>query len=353
MIFPEQRREQWNKFVSASAYGDVLQCWEWGELKARTGWQPLPIAIQRQGEIVAACLVLKRTIPLMGGCLFYAHRGPIVDFSDESVWTELLSEIRQLAQEHKAVAFKVEPAIPVDNQRVIGALKGAGFRGRAPHAGFGATQPRCVMKLDIMPDPEDLIMAFKPKTRYNIRLAGRKGVVVSADCTRDDIADFYRILRVTAQRDGFMVRDISYFYDIWDLIIQRDLGRMFLAYVGEELIAGTIAFVLGEQAWYVYGASSDRHREKMPNYLLQWEMMNWARARGCRVFDMRGVAREIDGVPQRELGGLNRFKRGFGAHYVEYIGDWDLVVRPMWYKLFTTSEPILRSLRKAGARLRR
>ena len=352
MIVPEQRREEWNNFVAASAYGDVLQCWEWGELKARTGWQSLPIAVEREGEIAATCLVLRRPIPLVGGCLLYAPRGPIVDFDDKSVWTELLSEIRQLAQEHKAMAFKIDPAIPAEAQDVVTTLQAAGFRSCGQVGALGGTQPRYVMKADISPEPDDLMAAFKPKTRYNIRLAARKGVVVSADCTRGNVADFYHILQITAQRDGFMVRDISYFYDIWDLIIQQDLGQMFLAYVGEELVAGTIAFILGEQAWYVYGASSNRHREKMPNHLLQWEMIKWARARGCHTFDMRGVAREIDGVPQGELAGLNRFKRGFAAEYVEYIGEWDLVFRPLWYRLFTTGEPMLRRLRKAGARRR-
>lgn len=353
MIFPEQRREEWNKFVAASDYGSVLQCWEWGELKARTGWQPLPVAVERNGQIAAACLVLRRTIPVLGGCLFYAPRGPIVDFTDEPLWRELLAEIRQLADRHKAVAFKIDPAICVQHQQVAVALQEAGFRPR-PHVGeLGGTQPRYVMKVDISPDPDDLIMEFKSKTRYNIRLAGRRGVVVTADCTRDDIVEFYRMLQITAQRDGFVVRDISYFYDLWDLIIQRNLGRMFLAYVGEELVGGTIAFVLGHQIWYVYGASGNRHREKMPNYALQWEMLQWARVRGCQVFDMRGVAREIEGVAQGKLAGLNRFKRGFAARYVEYIGEWDLVFRPVWYKLFTAGRPILRSLRKIGARLTR
>ena len=348
MIIPEQRREEWNEFVAASPYGDVLQCWEWGELKARTGWQPLPVAVEREGELVAACLVLRRAVPLIGGCLLYAPRGPIVDFSNESAFQELLTEIHRLACKHKALALRIEPAVPVDHQQVIQTLQAAGFRAHDADGGFGGVQPRYVMKVDISAEPEDLIARFKSKTRYNIRLASRKGLAVARASAREDVAEFHKILKITARRDGFVVRDISYFYDMWDIIIQRGLGQMFLVYVDQELISGAIAFVLGHQAWYVYGASSNRHREKMPNHLLQWEMIKWAQAQGCRVYDMRGVAREIDGVPQGEVAGLNRFKRGFAAEYVEYIGDWDLVFRPVWYKLFTTGEPLLRSLRKIG-----
>ena len=353
MVFPEQRREQWNEFIAASPCGDVLQCWEWGELKARTGWQPLPIAVERQGELVAACLVLKRTVPLMGGCLLYAPRGPIVDFSDESAWQQLLAELRQIAREHKALACKIEPAIPVQQRDVIRTLQAAGFQRSHRKRELGGVQPCFVMKLDMTPEPEELMARFKSKARYNIRLAARKGVTIVSDCTRDHIAEFHRILQITAQRDGFLVRALSYFCDIWDFIIERDRGRMFLAYVDGEMVAGSIAFVLGHQAWYVYGASSNRHREKMPNHLLQWEMMMWARQRGCRVYDMRGVAREVDGVPQGELAGLNRFKQGFAAQYVEYIGDWDLVFRPTWYKLLANGEPMLKRLRKMGRQMRR
>lgn len=353
MIFPEQRREEWNQFVAACEHGDVLQCWEWGELKARTGWQPLPIAVERDAKLVAACLALKRTVPLIGGCLLYAPRGPIVDFGDQSAWQELLSEIRQVAREHKAVAFKIDPAIPVPQQEAVRTLRAAGFRPCRHKGELGGIQPCYVMKLDISAEADELLARFKSKTRYNIRLATRKGVTVTSDATRDDIADFYQILQMTAQRDGFMVRDISYFYDLWDLIIQRGLGRLFLAHVDAELVAGTIAFVLGHQAWYIYGASSNHHREKMPNHLLQWEMMKWAGAQGCRVYDMRGVGREVTGVTQGKLAGLNRFKRGFAAEYVEYIGDWDLVLQPVWYKLFAVGEPMFRSLRKMRGRLQR
>ena len=352
MIIPEERRAEWNDFVAASPHGNVLQCWEWGKLKARTGWEPLPIAVTESDRIVGACLVLKRTAPLVGGCLFYAPRGPIVDFADESIWARLLEELREAAETHKAMALKIDPAIRADRADVVAALKRAGFRPTGPHGDLGGVQPRYVMKVDISGDIDSLLTQFKSKTRYNIRLAERRGVEVRSECRREDVAAFYEILRLTAQRDGFVVREMSYFYDLWDMIIAPGLGQMFLAYVGDELVAGTLGFTLGEQAWYVYGASSDRHRNLMPNYLLQWRMIQWAKERGCTVFDMRGVARETDAKPQGNLAGLNRFKQGFAARYVEYIGEWDLVFRPAAYHLLNLVQPIAQAAGKFKVRLR-
>ncbi len=350
MIIEEDRREEWNEFVARCPHGDLLQCWEWGELKQRTGWQPLPVAATEDGRIVAACLMLKRSLPLIGGCLLYAPRGPILDFSDEAVWAKLLKEIRQVATAHRAMALKIDPAISTDDSQVISTLLASGFRPAASRTDLGGIQPRYVMKVDISGDLDDLMADFKPKTRYNIRLAQRKGVTTRCG-QREDIADFYRILEITAQRDGFTIRNISYYYDIWELIIARGLSEMFLAYVGDELVAGAIAFRLGPQAWYVYGASSNRHRNLMPNYLLQWRMMQWAKQCGCTVYDMRGVAPEVDGEAQGELAGLNRFKQGFAAQYVEYIGEWDLVFRPGLYRLYNIAQPLVKHIRSSAAGL--
>jgi len=350
MIIEEDRRDEWNEFVTGCPHGTVLQCWEWGELKQHTGWEPLPVAATENGHIVATCLILKRRLPLIGGCLLYAPRGPILDFTNEAAWNDLFGEIREIAKAHRAMVLKIDPAVASSRADVLTILKQDGFQPARGNQNFGGIQPRYVMKVDISGELEEVMADFKSKTRYNIRLAERRGVT-TRDGQREDVDDFYRILETTAQRDGFAIRDISYYYDIWDLIISRDLGKMFLAYVEEKLVAGTIAFTVGHQAWYVYGASSNHHRNLMPNYLLQWRMMQWAKQRGCTVYDMRGVACEVEGEAQGELTGLNRFKRGFTAQYVEYIGEWDLVFRPGLYRLFNIVQPLVKRIRMSASDL--
>jgi lipid II:glycine glycyltransferase (peptidoglycan interpeptide bridge formation enzyme) len=340
MIVTPERRTEWNQLVAACPHGDVLQCWEWGELKARTGWTPLPVAVERAGRLAAGCLLLKRPVP--GGLsLLYAPRGPIVDLAQPDLWAELAAEMRAVARRERAIVLKIDPAIP-GSAGFQPALGAAGFRPTTSLEAVGGTQPRQVMKLDISPSEEELLESFAPKWRYNIRLAERKGVVVSDQVTREDLPAWYEVLKVTAKRDGFTVRALSYFQDLWDLIIAPGLGRMWLARSDGQVIAGTLAFCLPPQCWYVYGASSNEHRNLMPNHALQWAMMQWAKSQACSVYDFRGVAPEIDGEPQGHLAGLNRFKRGFGAQYVEYLGDWDLVLQPAAYWAFQKALPRVR-----------
>lgn len=352
MLVDAADRDIWNRFVAQAPLGDVLQCWEWGELKSRTGWEPLHFAAPGEGGLAAAALVLKRALPRTGRSLMYCPRGPVTRDGSTTGLAELVGEIRQHARRSGAIALIIDPAMPLGADGWEKALRDLGFRPPGEHAaGFGATQPRAVMKVDISPEPEDLLASFHSKWRYNIRYAERKGVRVRSDCSREDVDVFYEILRVTAERDGFGVRSRGYFQAMWDLVIEQGLGRLFMGYAGEEPVCGAICFALGNQAWYVYGASSNEHRELMPNHLMQWQMMLWAKSRGCTVYDMRGVSPEVDGEPiVPHLAGLNRFKAGFGAEYVEYLGDWTQVFSPTWYFLFQRVLPLARKALGRGAR---
>ncbi len=339
--------QQWRDFVAGAPTGDVLQCMEWGELKARTGWQPYTVAVTDGGRIVAGAMALKRPAPL-GRSLIYCPRGPVADPSDVAAFGCLMDGLREFAREHRAILLKIDP--PISGELAATAFREDGLR-PAPvkDEGFGGTQPRAVMKTGPLEDDETLLMRFKPKTRYNIRLAERKGVQVTGGATRDDLGEFYALLQETAVRDGFSVRDFQYFSDLWDCIIDRGLGRLFLARHEGKLLSGAINFILGRQCWYVYGASSAELRKLMPNHLLQWRMMQWARDQGCEVYDFRGVALDRPGAGEH-LAGLARFKAGFAAEYVEYVGEWDLPLSALLCGAFYLLEP---RLRKARLKLRR
>jgi peptidoglycan pentaglycine glycine transferase (the first glycine) len=350
MVLTPDRRQEWDDFVAACPHGDVLQCWEWGELKSRTGWGMLPVAVERSGAIVAGAMVLARRMPLGGRCLLYAPRGPIVDFADREAWECLVRELRAVACERGGMALKVDPAVVAgEGEAARAALARAGFRASGEAGHFGGVQPRQVMKVDLTPSEDELLASFKNKWRYNIRLAQKHGVEVTDECGAAEMAEFYDLLVETARRDGFTIRGRSYFDDIWELLGGRGLARMFMARYEGTLLSATLAFVLGKQCWYVYGASSNSHREVMPNHLIQWEMMRWAKGRGCTVYDMRGVAPEGPGSGEEGLSGLNRFKRGFGAQYVEYVGEYDLVVKPVWYRMYKAAEKVRTARRRRKA----
>ena len=335
-------RAAFDAFVAASPAGDLLQSWEWGEIKRSSGWAPARYLAEDDGEIVAAASVL-RTRPLKGAPpLLYAPRGPVFRADVPGALPALVAQIRRDAG--SAFVLKCDPAVAAGSAEAA-ALRAAGFR-EAGGGGFGGVQPKAVMVLDIDRDEDALLEGFKSKWRYNIRLAERRGVTVE-QAGRDELAAFYDLLVTTAARDGFFVRGRGYFETLFDTLAPSEMLSLWLARYEGRAVAGAICFAFGDRVTYVYGASSNEDRNVMPNHLMQWTMIQWARKRGARLYDFRGVSPMRDGKPADEhIAGLNRFKEGFGARYVEYTGDLDLPLRPLVWRAWVAGAPLAMKLYK-------
>ncbi len=343
-------REIYDRLASAVSTADLLQSYEWGEVKARTGWRPLAFLLRDPSDAMrGASLILKRALPL-GRSIFYCPRGPALDFSDGEAFGHWVRLVRREAVAHRAILVKIDPPIPATETSATENIGHSGFRRLRTGPNFEGVQPRFVYKLSLKSDLDAILASFSAKTRYNIRLAERRGVVVR-EARRADLRTFYDILQETAVRDRFRVRSITYFESLWDLLVEHGLARLFLAEYEGSIIAGTLAFLFGDQCWYVYGASSNRHRNVMPNYALQWAMITWAKERGCRVYDFRGVSGDLS--PGNPLYGLYRFKRGFSGRLVEYAGEFDLPLEPVFYLAWTRGIPAYRRWRGRLPRLGR
>ena len=349
----EGERPAFNDFVAGFPTGDLMQSYEWGEVKARGGeWVPVRLVGEDDdGRIVAAASMLVRRIPGTGRSIAYIPRGPVVDTNDNLLLRALIAGLREAASRHKAILIKIDPPVPVEDEASARNIENLGFRLVSDPTGFGGTQPKCVMQLDLHPEPDRLLASFKPKTRYNIRLAEKKGVRIKMDCVRADLPAFYKLLRVTAERDRFLVRGYSYFETLWDVLVPPGYAKLFLALAEGTPLAGALAFAFGDRAWYVYGASSNEQRNLMPNHLMQWEMIRWAKSLGCKWYDFRGVSpRRAASEQDDHLQGLNRFKEGFSPRYVEYIGEYDLPLSPIWYWLWVRAKPSAMRLFKRRAK---
>ncbi len=336
-IISPAERDRFNAFVARSPKGHILQSYEWGNVKGRTGWEPIRFVIEDDGEIIAAIAILKRVIPGFRYSILYAPRGPVLDIHDSRLFDYLLYRLQDVARQHKAILLKIDPDVPVQDAAFTDYLRRAGFRPAQKGVGFEGVQPRFVFRLDITPDLDQLMANLHPKTRYNLRLAQKKGVTVRVG-TRADLEPFYRILVETAERDRFLIRSFDYFAILWDELVENSLARLFMADYEGQPIAGALAFTIGDKAWYIYGASSNRHRNVMPNYLLQWEMITWAKSLGCTMYDFRGVPGHL--AADNPLYGLYRFKKGFNGTYTEFVGEYDLVYSPFFYWLWNTAEPL-------------
>jgi lipid II:glycine glycyltransferase (peptidoglycan interpeptide bridge formation enzyme) len=220
--------------------------------------------------------------------------------------------------------------------------------------GFVATQqtiqpPRTVM-VSLVESEEDLLAAMKSKTRYNIRLAERKDVVVKPS---DDVAAFHHMMLTTGERDAFGIHSLAYYQKVYDLFAAEGKCTLLTATYEEKPLAGLMVFVQGQTAWYLYGASTTKERNRMPTYLLHWEATRWAKSRGCTQYDLWGVPDLPDDALEERimdrsdgLWGVYRFKRGFGGEIRRTIGAWDKVYRPALYRLY---QIYTRSRREASA----
>ena len=334
--------EQWDRFVQASAGAHVLQTGPWGHLKTHFGWDAQRIGLVEGGGLAAGALVLYRR--LVGGLarLAYVPRGPVVDWADRRLTSALLAALAQQARARGAMVLTVEPDLldGADSRELLASLD-------LVPSPLGSVQPQRTIVVDIGGDEENILAAMKSKTRYNIRLANRKGVTVRPG-TEADLPAFSRLMTETAARDSFGVHLAQYYERAFQLFSPRGWVGLVLAEVGEEPVAAPMAFALGPRAWYFYGASSNAHREKMPNYLLQWEAIRWARSRGCVEYDMWGVPdEELEdleaGFTSRSDGlwGVYRFKRGFGGRLVRSVGAWDLPLRTISYRSYTAAVRVL------------
>ncbi|MDY6877833.1 MAG: peptidoglycan bridge formation glycyltransferase FemA/FemB family protein [Chloroflexota bacterium] len=327
--------DAWDRFVAGYPDAHVLQTSPWGALKRQFGWADERVGLSQGGELISGAQVLYRRLPAGLGCLAYIPKGPLVDWADEEQVAALLAALDRAARSRGAILLMVEPDLP-DEPLHRERLCALGFR----PAPFNAIQPRRTLVVDISSDEDTILAAIKSKTRYNIRLAGRKGVTVR-EATEADLPAFHALTSATAARDRFGVHTPAYYEAAYRLFVPRGWARLFLAEVDGEPVAAVMVFALPPRAWYLYGASGNVHREKMPTYLLQWDAMRWARSLGCTTYDLYGVPDEGEAKLEAEftqrrdgLWGVYRFKRGFGGQLVRSVGAWDRVYAPLRYRMY-------------------
>lgn len=339
-IIDEKDKELYNNFVINHAKGHFLQLWEWGQVKKHMGWEPLPLVLEEDGEIRATLLILKKRlpIPLLNKCIFYSPRGPVVDLDNAELFNALFDGAKKVAKEEGAILLKLDPDVLHDNDTFYKMLEDYGFKKNETGLDFEGVQPNFVFRLDINPDEDILLQNMHSKWRYNIRLAGRKGVEIREANGKEDLKIFYDVLVETAKRDNFLIRGYEYFEWIWDYLVENNYAQVFLAEYEGQVIAGTLAMLTGDKVWYLYGASSNEYRNLMPNYLIQWTMIQWAKKHNCTMYDFRGVSGDLD--ENNPLYGLYRFKKGFNGDFTEFIGEWDYVYSPFFYFLWNKALPI-------------
>lgn len=322
---------QWDNFLKDYPQAHILQTSAWGMFKSSFGWKTRWV---QSGA--AGAQVLFYHLPL-GFSVAYIPKGPVGE-----TWGNLWPEIDALCQKEKSVFLKVEPDI---YESEGGDLKDC-LPGFLP--GCSPIQPRRTLLVNLKGSEEDWLSRMKPKTRYNIHLAARKGVKVKES---QDLGTFYRLMRVTGERNRFGVHSQDYYQRAFQLFIEKGNCVLLQAEFQGEPLAAVMIFQRGTRAWYFYGESSDKNRNLMPTYLLQWEAIRWAAQKGCLEYDLWGVPDFEEEALEKafssrndNLWGVYRFKRGFGGQLVRSVGAWDKIYHSLFYRLY-----LWRTGRKSGA----
>ena len=338
----EKTLPEYEAFVQSHPKGNFAQSYLWGKQKPMWQWDAIAVRGE-DGAIRGSLAVMTRKVPGIGRTLMYGCRGPVCDLDDRETFSQLLDGAKALAKKYKSYVIKIDPDVPSSNTAFSSMLQSFGFRAKEGGKNFEAIQPRYVFRLNVEGKTEEELLAnFHQKWRYNIRLAERKGVTVRI-CGKEMVPAFSDLMLTTGVRDGFVTRKPEYFAAMLDNLGEH--ARLYMAFDPSDTpIAGTLAIHYGDKVWYLYGASSNEHRNLMPNYLLQWRMIQWAVKTNCRIYDFRGVSGDVS--EDNPLYGLFRFKQGFGGDFTEFVGEMDLVLSPVIYWAVEHGTSVFKELRK-------
>jgi lipid II:glycine glycyltransferase (peptidoglycan interpeptide bridge formation enzyme) len=322
-VTSELSQDTWDEFLDSQPQAHILQTSSWGLLKESFGWRVIRLVSGGFG----AQLLIRKLAP--GILLGYIPKGPIGDLTDQN-----LNALIELCRIHRISILKIEPDDIFSDPEDIEALKHHGFR-----PSVQTIQPSRTLVVDLKQKEDEILARMNQKTRYNIRLAMRKGVSVRP---WTDVQSFSKMMQLTAERDEFGAHSFPYYQKAYDLFNPLHACELLVAEVEGEALAAIMIFSHGERAWYFYGASTGIKRNLMPNYLLQWEAMKWAKAKGCVSYDLWGVPDyPLDDLEAQfterndGLWGVYRFKRGFGGDLIQTAGAWDQSLNPLKYQIYS------------------
>lgn len=367
----------WNEIVSKLPDPHFLQTYEWGQVKVKYGWIPYYAVWTEDGKwkvesnigalstfhspIIAAALILKRQIISRGFAarlsILYAPKGPLMDWTDEPLRKRVLDDLQSIAKKEGAIFLKIDPDV-VLGRGVPGGVDevtengGQAVRSDLKRRGWVESsdqiQFRNTVIVDLSAGEEDILMRMKQKTRYNIRLAEKKGVALRVG-KLEDLGLLYKMYAETSVRDGFVIRDEGYYMTVWKIFMKsaEPSAVPLIAEVDGEPVAAIFVFTFAGRGYYVYGMSRNAHREKMPTYLLQWAAMKHAKAHGCLTYDLWGAPDVFD--ESDSMWGVYRFKEGLGGDVVRTLGAYDFASSKFWYSMYSDVMPrVLNFMRSRG-----
>ena len=345
--------------ISENEWADVINCLpdihflqsiEWAHIKSRLGWTSFyKIWHDQTGDIVAGTLILEREIGFLNlpikSRIHYLPKGPLLDWSNLDLVEKVISDIEEFSKNRRVIFTKIDPDIIfaegvsgdldyVENQKAIELQKK--LINRNWKFSENQIQFQNTVLINIELNEEEILSRMKQKTRYNIRLAERKGIKIRI-ASKNEFPLLYRMYAQTAIRDNFTIRSEKYYLDLWQEFSEKDFCVGLIAEFENFPIAGLMLYFYGERAYYVYGMSLDKHRNLMPTYLLQWEAIRLAKTKGKKIYDLWGAPYVFD--ESDSMWGVYIFKKGLGGKVIQTLGAWDFPTNRLMYYIYLKVVP--------------
>lgn len=276
-------------------------------------WADFQKSLGRKVWRIDNVLLIKHNLPLSKNYLYSPH------CEGEFLSKSFLEKIKKFAKKENAIFFRTEPEEL--NEKLVKKFKLKKSQ---------SIQPKKTLILNITKSKEEILKQIHQKTRYNIRLAEKRGVKIRKSKAKEDFEKFWQLLKDTAKKSGFHTHPKGHYKKILD-VPGMDL---FVAEYQNKIIAANIVLFWDEKATYLHGASDYNYRNLMAPHLLQWHQILEAKKRGCIEYDLWGIDEE-------KWPGVTRFKKGFGGREVYYPGGYDLVFQPIWYTIYKIARKIL------------
>ena len=299
-----------------------LQSYEWGEFRSSKKVEILRLGEYKGDRLEDVYQISLHQIPKTPWKIGYCPKSNIPS-------KEVVKKIVELVREKGVVMVKFEPNVKKEE----GEARMKKWRKEFPIVEGNPLFTRYTFWLNLKKSKEELMAEMKSKTRYNVRLAEKRGVKVIEDSSKKGFEDYWKLMEATTKRQGFYAHDKRYHEKMWEVMSESKQAHLFKAVFEDKVLTAWVLLKLNKVLYYPYGASSREHRELMANNLIMWEVIKFGKKEGCELFDMWGSL-GTDPDKNDPWYGFHRFKEGYGAELVEFVGSWDLIIKPVLYWLY-------------------